>query len=128
MHLINRMHIFYILEKLHFYNQYLVIKMAMDLNQMRTKISNIRSFLVFKIAKRFAPNLFAPHYHTNICKVTIRIWTPPAMLHVSVTILLLFVNYKREASQGWFIPKGLSMIMTTFCKEIILTLDTTWGG
>ena len=40
------------------------------------KISNIRSFLFFKVAKRFARNLFAPYYHTNICKVTIRIWIP----------------------------------------------------
>ena len=44
------------LEKLQMYNQYLVMKMQPNAK----KISNIPSFWFFKIAKRFARNLFAP--------------------------------------------------------------------
>ena len=69
------MHIFYILEKLKLYNQYLVIEMAMELSQMRKKYQTFCRFcLRSKIAKRFAQNLLSLNYHTNSCKVRIRIF------------------------------------------------------
>ena len=50
---------------------YLVMKLQPDAK----KISNAWSSLFFRVAKLFAQHLFAPHHHTNICKVTKRIWT-----------------------------------------------------
>ena len=66
-------HTFYMVERLQHYNQYLVIKLQPNAKKM----SNTQLFLLFKTAKRFAWNLFAPHHHTNVCKVKLRMWTSP---------------------------------------------------
>ena len=47
MHLIDRIHAYYKLEKLQLYNQYLLMKMQPNAK----KASNIRSFLFSKVAK-----------------------------------------------------------------------------
>ena len=62
-HLIDWRLTFYILKKLQLCNQYLVMKMQPNTK----KTSNIASFLLFKIAKRFARNLFAlPLSHKHL--------------------------------------------------------------
>ena len=101
------MHMFHIFEKLQLYNKHLMIKMLPNTK----KTSNIWSFLFFKTAKQFARNLHASHYHTNICKETMRMWTNlPCFTGLSLFSFHLSIRNVKHGK--WFISSS--------CKRYII--------